>query len=50
MQVIAKGAHEFLSKWDLSSDELTNAITFAVARSQLARSKLSSITSAAVDV
>jgi DNA-binding NarL/FixJ family response regulator len=50
MQVIAKGAHEFLSKWDFSSDELTNAITFAVARSQLAKSKLSPITPAAVDV
>jgi DNA-binding NarL/FixJ family response regulator len=36
MQVIAKGAHEFLSKWDFSSDEFTNAITLAVARSHFA--------------
>jgi len=54
MQVIAKGAHEFLSKWDFSSDELTTAITLAVARSQVSKAAPppvpSPIRSAAADV
>ncbi|MDJ0962382.1 MAG: response regulator [Acidimicrobiia bacterium] len=55
MQVIAQGAHEFLSKWDFSSDELTTAITLAVARSQVAKPApqvipAPQVTPAAVDV
>ena len=50
MQVIAQGAHEFLSKWDFSSDELTTAITLAVARSQVSKSKTTAPAPAAVDV
>lgn len=34
MKVISKGAQEFLSKWDFSSDEFSAAITMAVTRSK----------------
>ena len=41
LKVIAKGAQEFLSKWDFSSDDLTAAITMAVTRSHFATQSVS---------
>jgi hypothetical protein len=40
MKVIAKGAQEFLSKWDFNSEELSSAITMAVARSNVSKQAL----------
>lgn len=40
MKVIAKGAQEFLSKWDFNSEELSSAITMAVARNNVSKQAL----------